>query len=857
MTLFLKYQLNLLDKGKFNLASYIIFVMTNINISFITIDELKQSLAKQNIIDSSKTLIQLFCANTDIEFLKQIQLLFCDKFPKSILLGTTTDGVIENSNVYNDTKSLVSITSFERTSLKSVLVEHTQSSFNTGEVLAEAISSNDTKVIISFADGIHTNGEEYVDGISKVNPSIILSGGLSADNGNMDKTYIFDKERIVTNGAIGVSLSGDSLDITTNYNFDWMPIGKKLKVTKAIKNRVYEIDGISAVDTYTKYMGKDLAERLPQIGVEFPLIFEQDGVSVGRAVLFKHNDGSLTFAGNIKEGQLVRFGVGNIETILRNNNYHIENFFKRLKYNTEAIFIYSCMARRRFMNKHIETELKSLSNIGNVSGFFTYGEFFHSQSNNQLLNETMTILALSEKKDLIAMDIKTSIVDQKFEINSGHVLAHLANTVSSELAELNNNLEQRVKENLDYIYKQAYYDKLTGLSNRLSMIKELNQSVGKVLFLINVDDFTTINDFYGLTIGDKVLKQLANLLKNISQDDDDANIFKLPSDEFAIIIPLDHEKQTIEEKAKEIISAVEDENFLLGGHSTHVTVTVSAAFIQNSSTCFANADMSLKLAKKANKEYMIYSEDMKLSSQYKNNITMAKTIKDAISSDNIIPYYQPIFCNKTNKVEKYEALVRLRNDEGKILSPFFFLDISQKIKLYPYITEIMIEKTFLTFSKNGLNFSLNLEVTDILNEKTRKLIFDKITEYNIATQLTIEIVETQEMENEKSIHEFIDEVYRVGAKIAIDDFGSGFANFEHMTKIKSDYMKIDGSLVKNIDTDHNARMIIETIVIFAKKLGKKTIAEFVSSKEIYDIVKELGIDYTQGYYLGEPKPNIL
>ncbi|MEA1955921.1 MAG: EAL domain-containing protein [Campylobacterota bacterium] len=830
--------------------------MTNTNISFITIDELKNSLANHTLVDSSQTLIQLFCANTDIEFIKKIQLLFNDEFPKSVLVGTTTDGIIENSNVFNDIKSIVSITTFKNTSLKSLLIEHSYNSFNTGKVLAKSICNDDTKVIISFLDGIHSNGEEYVKGINDISPSVVLSGGLSADNGNMVETYIFDKDNIVTNGAIGVSLSGNSLNVTTNYNFDWMPIGKKLKVTKAIKNRIYEIDGISAVDTYAKYMGKDLAEKLPQIGIEFPLIFEEDGVSVGRAVLFKHDDGSLTFAGNIKEGELVRFGVGNIETILRNNNYHTKSFLERLKYETEAIFVYSCMARRRFMNEYTEMELKSLASIGNVSGFFTYGEFFHSQSSKQLLNETMTILALSEEKNPLNINIEEIITKQEFEINSGHVLAHLANTVSNELAELNDNLEQRVKDSLDYIYKQAYYDELTGFSNRLSLIKELRSFLGKVLFLINIDDFTTINDFYGLAIGDKVLKQLANALKNMTINSE-AEVFKLPSDEFAIVMPIDYSVACIEQKVKEIISAVEEEEFLLNGHNTHVTVTVSAAFIKDSSTCFANADMSLKLAKKAGKDYMIYSEDMKLSKQYKNNITMANTIKDAISSDNIIPYYQPIFCAKTGKVEKYESLVRLRNSEGKILSPFFFLDISQKIKLYSYITEIMIEKTFSFFGENGLNFSVNLAIVDILNEKTRKFIFDKISEYNIAKQLTIEIIETQEIENEDSIHSFIDDVYTCGAKIAIDDFGSGFANFEHMTKIRSDYMKIDGSLIKNIDTDSDARMVIETIVIFAKKLRKKTVAEFVSSKEIYDIVKELDIDYIQGYYVGEPNNDII
>jgi len=830
--------------------------MTNTNISFITIDELENSLAEYNLVDSSSTLIQFFCASVDLDFIQKIQAIFRDKFPQSIFIGATTDGTIENANVYVEDTSVLSITHFEKTTLKSAIMNHGSSSFNTGQLLAKTICSDDTKVLISFADGINSNGEEYVEGINDINKDIILSGGLAADNGSMLRTYVFDKYKIISSGVIGVSLSSKDLNVTTNYSFDWMPIGKKLKITKAIKNRIYEIEGISAVDTYAKYMGKDLAEKLPQIGIEFPLIFEQNGVSVGRAVLNKHDDGSLTFAGNIKEGELVRFGVGNIETILRNNNYHIENLLDRLKYNAEAIFVYSCMARRRFLNQHVETELKSLSSIGDVSGFFTYGEFFHAQSDNQLLNETMTILALSENKNPLDVDVKEISKEEEFEINSEHVLAHLANTVSSELAELNDSLEQRVKENLNYIYQQAYYDKLTGLSNRLSLIKELSQSSGKILFLINIDDFTTINDFYGLAIGDKVLKQLADLLVKITKNDD-AKVFRLPSDEFAIVMALDYSVDHIEKRVKEFISAVEDEEFLLNGHNTHVTVTVSATYIKDSATCFANADMSLKLAKRAGKEYMIYNEDMKLSSYYKNNITTANTIKNAISSDNIIPYYQPIFCTKSGKVEKYEALVRLRNDEGKILSPFFFLDISQKIKLYPYITEIMIEKTFSFFSKNGLNFSINLAIMDILNEKTRKLLYKNIKEYGIAKQLTIEIVETQEMENEDIIHKFIDDIYDFGAKIAIDDFGSGFANFEHMTKIKSDYMKIDGSLVKNIDTDPNARMVIETIVVFAKKLNKKIVAEFVSSKEIYDIVKDLAIDYVQGYYLGKPKDDVI
>ena len=169
----------------------------------------------------------------------------------------------------------------------------------------------------------------------------------------------------------------------------------------------------------------------------------------------------------------------------------------------------------------------------------------------------------------------------------------------------------------------------------------------------------------------------------------------------------------------------------------------------------------------------------------------------------------------------------------------------------------MIKKCFQKFSGTGLNFSINLDFSDILNEKTKSFLFKKMQEYAISSQLTIEILETQEYESDQRVKEFIDDVYVNGAVIAIDDFGSGYANFEYLSIIKSDVIKIDGSLIKNIDKNKNARLIVETIVNFVKKLNKKTVAEFVHNKEVYSIVNELGIDYIQGYYMGEPKAELL
>ncbi len=833
--------------------------MKTVNILFNTLLELSTQIEQEELVDDDRLLVQLFVENPEAEYIESLISLLRDKFPLSKLIGATSDGIIESDEVYVERKNLISFSYFEATTLTLASVAYDsvhKSSYVSGQTIAEKLCNKHTKLLISFADGLYTNGEDYLQGIADINPNVIVAGGLAGDNGKLERTYVFTKDGVVSKGVVAVALEGKDLSVNSGYIFDWKPIGKMMKVTKAVKNRVYELDNMPLIEVYAKYMGRELANALPKIGIEFPLVFEEDGVLVGRAPLLAHDDGSLTFAGNIAEGTQVRFGVGNINEILRSGNYEIHKIVSKAKYETQSIFIYSCMARRRFMQKQISEELNYLSTIASTAGFFTYGEFFHSNNANKLLNETMTMLLLSESSNTSKEVFAIENSSKKFKITNEQILAHLANIVSNELEELNSNLEERIKENASVIHKQAYTDKLTGLPNRLSLINRLKESIGKTIILINVDDFTIINDFYGHAVGDSILVQLAQLLEKYASIHK-MELFKLPSDEYALIVDVSHKEEEIRAVIRDFLTVIKYKKFTVQESEIGLTVTIAAAFINKKGSGLINSDMALKLAKKAGKSSMIYDDDLKLSQEYAKNIAIAKLVKDAIEDDKIVPYFQPIYDVATMKIVKYECLIRLIKDDAEVLSPYFFLDIAQKIKLYPKLTHIMIEKTFSYFAKNGLNFSINLAFTDIINENTRKYLFAKIAEYKIAKQLTIEILETHELGNDTIMLDFIDAIYEVGARIAIDDFGSGFANFEHMTKNRSDFMKIDGSLIKNIDKDENARLVVETIVEFAKKLKKKTVAEFVHSAEIFELVKEMGVDYVQGYYLSEPLPEVI
>jgi len=804
-------------------------------------------------LDSSLTLIQVFLNTVDISFIQELQQFFQKNFPKSILIGTTSDGVVDGKRHY-DALNIVTFLEFEKTQISYLFLEHKtpNACFDTGKYLAQELLREDTKVIICFADGLNTNGEELINGIANVDESVVVAGGMAADNGKMVQTFVFDKENLTSKGVVAAALHNKDLYAYNAYSFDWTPIGKELTVNKVVKNRVYEMDGMRAVDVYAKYFGNEIANELPKTGIEFPLIFKKDGITVGRAVLVKHDDGSLTYAGNIQEGSKIRFGVGNIDLIIRDLRYKIDKMLHDLDFQPEAIFTYSCMARKYFLQSYVDMELEILSRLGYISGFYTYGEFFHAEHSNQFLNETMTLLVLSENKRPLTIKSfleRESLVQPK--VRTVHALANLANVVSKELELLNKNLEKKVEESTRFIYKQAYFDKLTGLPNRVSLIKRLEHSSNEVIVLINIDDFTSINDFYGHLIGDKVLQFLAKLLQEFIKNKP-AELYKLPSDEFAIIVHQQLNYQEIEQLLQELLSTIEKTVFQIENITLYISVSLSAALTNSSGSGLANADMVLKHAKKTSQSYMIYRDDIEMLERYQDKLSMATELKEAIEEDRIVPFYQPIYDAKTNQVVKYEALVRLEKKDGSIISPYFFLELSQKIKLYPKITQKMIDKTFAFFAENKKEFSINLAFDDILNEITREYLFEQIKRYDIAQQLTVEILETQEINKENNILAFLDKLHRCGVKIAIDDFGSGFANFEYLAKIDADFIKIDGSLIKNIDHNTHARVVAETIVEFAKKLGKQTIAEFVHSKEVYEAVQKLGVDYVQGYYLAQP-----
>jgi len=230
-------------------------------------------------------------------------------------------------------------------------------------------------------------------------------------------------------------------------------------------------------------------------------------------------------------------------------------------------------------------------------------------------------------------------------------------------------------------------------------------------------------------------------------------------------------------------------------------------------------------------------------------------IKNVIENSSIEPYIQGIFDAKNLKEQKYECLMRLKNETtGEMVSVYPYLKTAKKIKLYEKMTYIMIDKSLKHFDSLDVEFSLNLSYEDISNKAFRVYLYEKLERFSRPKNIIFEILETDFIEDFQVVEDFALTIRDFGCKIAIDDFGSGYSSMENILKLNPEFIKIDASLIKNIDKQTESKTIVRNIVNMAKELDSKTIAEYIHSKKVYKIVKELGVDYLQGYYLAKPEP---
>lgn len=397
-------------------------------------------------------------------------------------------------------------------------------------------------------------------------------------------------------------------------------------------------------------------------------------------------------------------------------------------------------------------------------------------------------------------------------------------------------------------------DGITDLPNRTSLIDQLEMNFNVTLAIINIDRFSDINDVYGSHVGDRLLASYGQWLLRKIEALDGISLYKLTGDEYVLLFTGWNNLGTCCEFLENLILLSAKESFVV--NDIEVLLTISVGVAEASEKVLAHASSAIKQAKMMHRRLQVYSNASTTKDQ-EGNIAWYKRIKSAIDDSRIVPFFQPIVDNQTRRIIKYEALIRLIEKDGSVVSPYAFLDTAKKMRMYGQLTAIMVEKTCAIFKNSTIPVSINLSTEDLLNAELADMIEKTILSSRMAQTMIFEILESEGIENYAEVSVFVDRFKSLGCRFAIDDFGSGYSNFDHLLKLSVDTIKIDASLIKNLQHDRNARIFVQHICDFAHEMGITTVAEFVANEDIYLRVKEIGIDASQGYYFYEPSQYLI
>jgi diguanylate cyclase (GGDEF)-like protein len=398
--------------------------------------------------------------------------------------------------------------------------------------------------------------------------------------------------------------------------------------------------------------------------------------------------------------------------------------------------------------------------------------------------------------------------------------------------------------------KGIHVDPLTGLPGRSAFVISRDQYQNPALLLLNIDRFREINDFYGHQVGDFFIGELSKILRFYLPDTPRSALFRLGVDEFGVLLE-DPQEGAALALAEQIVESIPKESVFY--EDFEISCSMSVGIAEGGHALLERSDMALRHARNnTHHKLAAYSSEMDEERRYQSNLTWAKKIHDAIIDERVVPHFQPIVDTVTGKVVKHEALVRLVDDSGHEVLPFMFLRTARLSKQYAKLSRMMIKRCFAEFSLREDDLAINLSIDDITNHETVVFIQEQLRRYNLANRVTFEILESEEIEDYAHTHAFIKEMRALGCRFAIDDFGSGYSNFINIARLDVDYLKIDASLIRTIDTDEKSYLIVKSIVQFSKLLGLKTVAEHVHNEAVMTKSKELGIDYLQGFAIARP-----
>lgn len=491
--------------------------------------------------------------------------------------------------------------------------------------------------------------------------------------------------------------------------------------------------------------------------------------------------------------------------------------------------------------------------------------FYHAENSREDLIAEMLETGAVTNKEIKVVRADGSIFWALLNLRLSHFYHDEDRIIDGSIVDISDRKKQELK--LRYM---AQHDQLTGLYNRrkfedcvTEVIEQEEKGHGQnIIFYLDLDQFKVVNDTCGHTAGDKLLQSLSKLL--VAEIPNNQILARLGGDEFGVMLSNAYVNEAIE-LAEKLRKVVQDFRFVWGEQVFSLGISIGIVAIESNMNTFAEvlslADTACFTAKEQGRNRIyFYSEANALLSKYQTEMSWVAKLNDALAQNHFELACQTIKpITSKDDGEHFEVLLRLRDEQGELISPTEFLPAAETYNLITQIDKWVVEHFFAWLAANPKNnqrvakASINLSGQSMTDRDVKKHILACFERYHINPQIIcFEVTEGQAIRDLDRTLDFMNTFRELGCQFALDDFGAGFCSYSYLKRLPIDYLKLDGSFVRDIIEDETDFAMVKSFTELARAVGVKTIAEFVESDAIADKLLTIGVDYMQGFGIEKP-----
>lgn len=814
--------------------------------------------------------------------------------PKAKIFGTSTSAVISWGQLLPN-RCVISVTATEDVRVMTYMTpacDETTGHPLDPDVLCRRIKYetvfDDTKLLLTFLTRKYIELNSFIDRCNDAFPGVQMVGGLANTGDNsmkrfLESGFVFNENGWSDSSIIVASFGGAKLECMSSYATGVQPFGEECEVTDTFAHTILSLDGKDAAQEYIMGVGNDLRDRA-DIASLFPYAYADAGdipvfvrlskdesledIYPKEQPLYQgeyegHPDLDttkprefLSAYQKVSVGRKLRRAFIYDRQVIADNRSmfrKIENFKK-----AETLFGYSCIVRSMIYSNCVKWELSAYAN-SNISGCITEGEIVCVNGRNTVANCSFVVSVFGEREE--AQEYNPYVFSHTESLSQDNkLLLNYLLDVESYL-EKNNKDEaaSNLREFVQDCESKLLFSEEEEIPNAASLSMDIKLSGYDRVCMISVSGVSGMKAVFSEELVNLTRQDLITKCSGYAKSKG-YRVYLI--DEWQLAIAETSYKVTLSQFTADMEKLQRD---LFEYSEDHIAIVPMFCLIdgcteENLDSLYYKA--RIDMANKNVQFIVVNALDTKLDVEsILERYHIVNVIKYAIDNDKVIPYFQGIYDNKTNSIHHYESLMRLQDETGKIYYPGSFLDVARSYGLlYDALSRKMIEKVFEKFKNvEDKSVSMNVSIRDIKDKEMSEYIFDSLASVAHPENFVFEILENEDIDDYNLMMSFVDRIHDLGGKISIDDFGSGFSNLQHIAEIHSDFIKIDGSIIKrcheNVESEH-----LVALITYWKKLGDdkvKIVAEFVENQQIHDVLLKYNIDFSQGYLFSKPAPDLM